>query len=443
MVSALGSILSAAQKSQLTAIQSTARLIDDVQLRLASGLEVNKALDDPQNFFSARALEFRASDLSRRLDGIRQNIRAIQETQSGIDATLETLDLAESYLVDIEKQYQAGEIELVPLGDPTNVTQFEPASGDFINYAGSQDSGGPVSVTNGGDDFTLAGNLWKRVAFNYTVTADTVLEFEYASTIIPEISAIGFETDSTFNNDSNRFFLNGTQFTGVTYAAPVATYQYSGGGAYQSYSIAVGTYFTGTFTHLAFINDDDSGPTGNALFRNVTLREGPIDNSLVAPPELQEGYELILDQMDSFVIDANYRGINLLNNENMETVFNEEGTSTLVTEGIDATSNGLGLVRDDFNSVEAVQAKIEQVRDARTYLRNYTSTIASDLNIIQTRDIFVREAINTLLSGSDDLVVADQNEKGAEFLALQTRQSVQFVTLALGAQSEGFIADLL
>ena len=115
MVSALGSILSAAQKSQLTAIQSTARLIDDVQLRLASGLEVNKALDDPQNFFSARALEFRASDLSRRLDGIRQNIRAIQETQSGIDATLETLDLAESYLVDIEKQYQAGEIELVPL----------------------------------------------------------------------------------------------------------------------------------------------------------------------------------------------------------------------------------------------------------------------------------------------------------------------------------------
>ena len=58
MVSALGSILNTAQKSQLIAIQSTSRLIDEVQARLASGLAVNSAFEDPQKFFSSRALKF-------------------------------------------------------------------------------------------------------------------------------------------------------------------------------------------------------------------------------------------------------------------------------------------------------------------------------------------------------------------------------------------------
>ena len=437
MVSAIGSILSPAQKSQLTSIQSTARLIDDVQLRLASGLDVNSAIDNPQNFFSAEALEFRANDLNRRIDAIGQSIRTLQETQSGIEASLDILDTADAYLKDVEKRYAAGEIELEPIGDPTNLTEILPTAGDFINYAGGQDSGAPITVNGGGSEIVIDGNIWRRLAVNYTITPDTVLEFEYSSSLIPEIAAIGFDNDNVFNNSVDRFFLYGTQATGLTYSAPRPTYQYTGGGAAQSYSIPVGTFFTGTFSHLTFINDDDAGLAGNSTYTNITLREGPLEFADLAPPELQEDYEAILDQLDRITIDANYRGINLLAKENLTTIFNEDGTSRLVTEGIDSSSRGLGLTREDFNSIEAVQAKIEEVREAKEFLREYSSAVALDLNVIQTRETFTRELVNGLLAGRDDLTVADQNEVGAEFLALSVREQVGISALAFGQANIG------
>ncbi len=429
MVSSVNSILNPVQQRQLTAIRSTARLVDDVSKRLASGLKVNSAIDNPQNFFSSQALNFRAADISRRLDGIGQSIRTLQEADTGLDSALGILDVAESYLVDIEEKYQAGEIVPEPLGEPTNVTEITAAAADFINYAGGQDSGGPVAVANGGTEFTISGNLWKRLALNYTVTAETVLEFDYEGVITPEISAIGFENDSNFGNDNNRFFLNGTQLSGLNYAAPTATFQYTGPGVVHV-EIPVGTFFTGTFSHLAFINDDDSNPTGTSVFSNIILREGEPNNALVSPPGLQEGYETILNQLDDLVADADYRGINILRNEDLTTLFNEDGSSNLVTEAIDATSRGLGLQREDFNSLEAVQTKLSQVREAQLTLRRYAATVATDLNVLQTRQDFTRQTINTLLAGGDDLVIDDQNRAGAEFLAARVRQQIQFSTLA-------------
>ncbi len=439
MVSSVNSILNPVQQRQLTAIRSTARLVDDLSERLASGLKVNSAIDNPQNFFNSQSLGFRAADISRRLDGIGQSIRTLQEAETGLNSAFDILDLAESYLVDIEERYRSGDITAVPQGDPTNVTNILPAATDFLGYAGGQDSGGPVAVANGGQEFTLSGNLWKRLLVNYTVTPDTVLEFDFEGPIIPEIAAIGFDNDNAFNNDNDRFFLYGTQTTGITYSAPTGTYQYPGTGVVHV-EIPVGTFFTGAFSHLTFINDDDSVPTGTSIYSNMFLREGPIDNALVGPPGLQEGYEVIVDQLDALIEDTDYRGINLLQNEDLVTFFNEDGTSRLTTEAIDATSFGLGLEREDFNSIEAVQEKIAEVREAREALRRYATTLASDLNILKTRQSFTRETVNTLLAGSSDLIIDDQNQAGAEFLALQVRQQIQFSSLA---QPQSSITDFL
>ena len=446
MVSAVGSILNAAQKSQLISLQSVARLIEKVQLRLASGLDVNTAIDDPVNFFSARALDFRASDISRRLDGIGQSIRTIQETQSGVEASIQLVDQTEAYLQDILEKIEAGELEFQDVegnGVPPNVTQILPTAGDFTSYAGAQDSGGPVLVANGGEDITLDGNLWKRLAVNYTVTADTVLEFEYSSTLIPEISAIGFDNDTNFGNDNDRFFMYGTQTGGITYSAPAATYQYGGGGGFESVSIPIGTFFTGAFTHMTFINDDDAGPAGNATFRNVILREGPVQASpdvTLAPPGVQEEFDNLLDQLDLLTLDANYRGINLLRDEKLETIFNENATSRLVTDGIDGTAEGLGIARLTLNSVDNINLAIDALKDARETLRDYTTTLAAQISIIQTREDFAQETINVLKAASDDLVVTDQNQAGAEFLALRTRQQIGVSALAFHQSS---ITDLI
>ncbi len=58
-------VLSSALRNNLLSLQNTQRNIDTAQLRLATGLKVNSALDNPQNFFTAKALNNRASDLTR------------------------------------------------------------------------------------------------------------------------------------------------------------------------------------------------------------------------------------------------------------------------------------------------------------------------------------------------------------------------------------------
>lgn len=433
--------LSSAIRNNLVASYKTQKLIDETTLRLASGLDVSSALSNPDNFFTSRSLKSRADDLSRRLDGMAQGIRALEEADNSIQASLELLDLADSYLLDMLERYNAGEFEFAEK-IPVNVTPIRPDAGDFISYAGSQDSGTPVTVTNGGEDFTLAGNLWKRLFIDYTITPDTVLEFEYASTTTPEISGIGFDNNNTLNNDNDRFFLNGTQFGGVSYAAPTPTYQYTGAGAYQRYSIPVGAFFTGDFDYITFINDDDTPPTGNALFRNVFLREGPIKFASAGSAPLQEGYEDILRQLDLLAEDASYRGIQLLKDENLDVIFNENGSSRLLIEGMNGSAKGLGLLAGRLNSIEAIEKEIREVKKAREILRAFGTTIASDLGIIQTRQTFTRETINTLLRGADDLTVADQNEEGANLLALQTRQTLGQTALSLSLQGAGSVLNL-
>jgi flagellin-like hook-associated protein FlgL len=440
MVTDVGNILDGAQSARLNAIKQTARKLDDTSLRLATGLDVNSAIDDPQNYFTALALRNRASDLSRLIDGIGQSIRTVELADKGVTAGLKILDQAEAYLADIEKKYLAGEIdkELVPdTSPPSNETYVTFAGpGDLVQYISGQDApaSGPITVT-GDNEVTLNGNFWKRKAINYNVTADTVLLFEFRSTSMPEIAAIGFDNDTNFGNDNDRFFLYGSQTSGITFSAPVATFQYNGSGDWMEVEIPIGLYFTGNYSHLTFVHDDDlPAPFGNASYRNITLREGPeeIPNDVEqVSSALQRGYENIVGQLDLLVKDAHYRGINLLKDEDLTTYFNPKNTSFLVSEGIDATYQGLGIDTADFNSIDAVYAKLEDIREARQQLRAFGTTLANNLSIITTRRDLTEGQITTSKAGADDLTIADQNEEGANMLALQTRQQVQMSILAL------------
>ncbi|MCC7305615.1 MAG: hypothetical protein IT558_05075, partial [Alphaproteobacteria bacterium] len=49
-----GAGISSAMGSTVLALQNTQSAIDKVQLRLASGLRVNSALDNPGSYFTAR-----------------------------------------------------------------------------------------------------------------------------------------------------------------------------------------------------------------------------------------------------------------------------------------------------------------------------------------------------------------------------------------------------
>ena len=55
--------LSKAVRSNLLNLQSTADAMAKTQQRLATGLRVNSALDNPTNYFTAQTLNARSSEL--------------------------------------------------------------------------------------------------------------------------------------------------------------------------------------------------------------------------------------------------------------------------------------------------------------------------------------------------------------------------------------------
>jgi len=57
-------VLSGAIRSNLLSLQNTASLLATTNERLATGLKVNSAIDDPTAFFTARNLNTRAADLT-------------------------------------------------------------------------------------------------------------------------------------------------------------------------------------------------------------------------------------------------------------------------------------------------------------------------------------------------------------------------------------------
>lgn len=185
------------------------------------------------------------------------------------------------------------------------------------------------------------------------------------------------------------------------------------------------------------VNADIEATATDGEFESIHLAAAAGDLA-----KLEADFNKVLDQMDTLVQDTGYRGTNLLNGDNLLTSFNEDRSSTLTTQGVTFTSAGLGIDDADFSRESAVSDTLDQVRNALASVREFGSTLANDLTVIQTRQTFTTELVNTLKEGSDKLVNADQNEEGAKLLALQTRQSLGVTALSLASQSQQSILRL-
>jgi hypothetical protein len=154
----------------------------------------------------------------------------------------------------------------------TPSTTTGPAAIDFLvspvlSYGGSQDVTGSVEVLDDGATLRLTGNLWKKIAYPYTITPYTMLEFDFSSSTRGEIHGIGFDTNNTISKNRT-FELFGSQTWGLqgfrTYVSPDVVH----------YVIPVGQFYTGSVTNLFFANDHDvSTPTGESTYTNITIYE--------------------------------------------------------------------------------------------------------------------------------------------------------------------------
>ncbi|KAF0102441.1 MAG: flagellin domain-containing protein [bacterium] len=90
---AIGDVsLTSAMRSNLVSLQSTEALLGRTQERLATGKKVNSAIDNPTNFFAARAHTQRADLLNGLKDNIGEAIQTVKASDSGVKAINSTIE---------------------------------------------------------------------------------------------------------------------------------------------------------------------------------------------------------------------------------------------------------------------------------------------------------------------------------------------------------------
>ena len=542
-------VISAALRNNLTSLQNTQRLIDTVQLRLATGLKVNSALDGPQQFFTSQSLNNRASDLTRLLDGINLSIRTIEQADKGITSLTTLVEQATSIAQQAQSEIRSSEglVSITGTKDLRGVDLTADSGGaiaaadDFDILIAHEDlSGGSdsatIAIAANDTVYDLVATINSTAAINDSVRASVDSQGRLKIESLVEGATLRISDSSTAANslDTDGYaFLGLTDIVGGENLDNVAAGRQGGtavsgrkitsavsgagtvGGKYEaSATLDEANYSaTGDLPEIQISIDGDAS-ANHVLAATATIQElvdainndttindkvtasfntdtgriefdfaeevgqaeiilggaaadvnsfgfgtGASDATLTGAGDFESelftfvgtsvdlaqytsDFNVVRDQIDDLVADSNYRGVNLLSGGQLETFFNEDSTSSLVTQGSDLTSLGLGIDEANFVDAADVEEALSQVNGALASVRNFGTSIANSLSIIQTRRDFTESTISTLKAGANDLVATDQNEEGANLLALQTRQQLGVTALSLAAQSQQSVLRL-
>jgi hypothetical protein len=313
-----------------------------------------------------------------------------------------------------------------------------------INNAASQVST-DVTASN------VSGKLQLDAAKTVSITAGGTLGTAY-----------GFANGAFSDNyNSTIAGLSGTTLTVQVGTDPVNTLTFGPGNGQMATATQLATALstitdiTSSINSSNFINfaPTSSAPVtvGGAATSGLGLTPGTsVPVGTVVTPDatrtnLQNQYNALLIQIDQLAGDSSYNGVNLINGDSLKVVFNESDTSSLTIQGVKLNSAGLGLLPisgNGFQDNNFINTTLTTINNSLLTLRAQASALGSNLTTVQTRQDFTKNLISTLQTGSDNLVLADTNEEGANLLALQTRQQLSTTALSLSAQSAQAVLKL-
>ena len=154
-------------------------------------------------------------------------------------------------------------------------------------------------------------------------------------------------------------------------------------------------------------------------------------------------FDGVLSQIDQLAKDSGYKGINLLQENNLTVIFNEDRSSNLEVKGVDGSSKGLGIAAaGNWGSMTDINKSISEAETAVNTLRSWSSEFGNNYSIVQNREDFTENLVNVLTEGADKLTLADMNEESANMLALQTRQQLAINSLSLASQAAQSVLKL-
>lgn len=165
--------------------------------------------------------------------------------------------------------------------------------------------------------------------------------------------------------------------------------------------------------------------------------------------DLTKQFNELRDQLDKLSDDASFNGVNLLRGDLLTITFNETGTSSIDVQTKDqlalnsAKLNLFDLAPKDLDLDSGIDEFLTTVKEALSHVRTQASTFGQNLSLVENRQSFTKNMINTLETGAANLTLADMNEEAANLLALQTRQQLSSNSLSLASQADQSVLQLL
>ena len=501
--------LSKAVRSNLLSLQSTAASMAKTQERLATGLKVNSALDNPTNFFTASALNSRAGDMANLLDSMSSGIKTIEAADNGLKSITKTVETMQSTLRQArqDKSFKTGSYAVNLGATPAGTEQLSlsggaigttainvdltttsggtttPASNAEIegtSALGSVDaSGGDITFDINGETVTLAqsggaGGIYTdaqvRDAINTQVGASAGVTASLVGGNLNLVSTGTAGASDTITLDN----VTGAADASVLGFAAAASVTDSGSDASTTGGTTVAKTVDALVTEInansslnsAVRASNDGGKLRIENLSTSALEVGGVSTGgeiTGAANDVEIGgndvrknlvkqFNDLRDQLDKFADDASFNGINLLRGDKLKLTFNETGTSTIEIQAKDETGAatsinnaalGIDAVSDaDFDSDATIDTKLESLKSSLDSLRSQSSTFGSNLSVVENRQDFTKNMINTLETGAANLTLADTNEEAANLLALQTRQQLSSSALSMASQADQAVLRL-
>lgn len=428
--------LSSGVRSALTSLSSTAASSAQAQYRLATGKKVNSAVDNPVNYFTSAGLNDRAGQLTNLLDGISNGIQTIQAASQGLDSITKLVNSLQSTV----KQAQADNAANRPTKAGTALaiaSEATATSKSLKDIALDKVVTGTAAVAASSGVAGSLGLTGASVALSITAGKTTYTAAMTAGftvrDLVNEINKSGVATASV--DDAGKLNVTGT--------------------GSDTLKIGLGS---GTDAATALTNAQSTAPNGNTLIglgaTDYSTGISASGNSTVRT-NLTSQFNDLRTQIDQLAKDAGFNGKNLLTGDKLSIVFNEKtgsNQSKLDVQGQTVTSANFGIDTAVSGTATGAQfniqddASLEKVADTLTNvltsIRSTASSLGSSLSVVQARQDFTKNLVNTLTQGADNLVLADTNEEGAKLLALQTRQQLSQTALSLSSQADQAVLRL-
>ncbi|MCF4098828.1 flagellin [Maritalea mediterranea] len=373
--------LSSAVRQNLLSLQSTADMMSKTQNRLATGLKVNSAMDNPSSFFTASALNDRSSDLGNLLDDMGQSIQTLKAADEGIKTITKLVEAAKG------KANQA--LQSSSTADRAKfATEYNELLGQIEQLA--KDAG-----YNGKN--LLAGT--------------------------------GNDLDVVFNEDgTSKLGIGAVDYTDVASSLGLADIEGVSANTPGSFTISDADLANNMNTGDTFIIEDgdgntliaagDPGPGGTSFseyIANEINTAGVPGLSATFTPGMMTGSLTVSYTEGNVSID--------------DSVTTDDLPKTTSSNFVAGSTSG-------FETDAQINAALDKLNTALNTLRSQASTFGTNLTVVENRQSFTKSLINTLEEGAGKLTLADTNEEGANLLALQTRQQLSSTSLSFASQAD-------